>query len=211
MPLPVGLITFAKVAGPVLASYIGGRASARSQKRFEERMSSTSYQRAVKDMLAAGLNPALAYSQGGASTPSAGIAQVPDVAAAGARQQELEQQRPLVASEIGLKDALAGEAAAGAEKHRQDVEASKTLQNLHRSETALRNTQNMIEMQRLPKERLSGGFWKTTEELFRGLGEELKGKRYGRGEYIFAPKLAPPATSGKSLKRMLEESQKERR
>lgn len=49
-------------------------AQTQAQMDFQERMRATQYQTAVKDMEAAGLNPMLAYSQGGAGTPSGAAA-----------------------------------------------------------------------------------------------------------------------------------------
>lgn len=51
-------------------AYLREAIEAQKNRDFQERMSNTAYQRAIADMKKAGINPVLAYSQGGADTPS---------------------------------------------------------------------------------------------------------------------------------------------
>lgn len=51
-------------------------AEALANREWQEHMSNTAYQRAVKDMREAGLNPILAFANGGASTPGGSAATI---------------------------------------------------------------------------------------------------------------------------------------
>jgi len=86
MPVGAGLVAGIGAAADIIGGLFGSSAQKkankaniklqREQQAWEERMSNTSWQRGVQDMLKAGINPMLSVSQGGASTPNVSAATV---------------------------------------------------------------------------------------------------------------------------------------
>lgn len=107
--------------GGAIASLFGQKSAnrqnlkiAREQMAFQERMSSTAYQRAMADMREGGLNPILAAGRGGASTPG------------GASAKMENEISPAVNSAIGLITAIKQAQLMNAETKKANAEADIT-------------------------------------------------------------------------------------
>ncbi|WNK13653.1 MAG: DNA pilot protein [Microvirus sp.] len=90
-------------AGQAMANTANAK-QAQQQMDFQRQMSNTSYQRGTADMEAAGLNPMLAYSQGGASSPSGASATIQDAVTPAVSSARAAQTQKLALEQLAISN-----------------------------------------------------------------------------------------------------------
>jgi hypothetical protein len=151
LPL-IGALGAAAIGGGL--SFMGGQQAnaanareAEKNRQFQADMSNTSYQRATADMKAAGLNPALAYQQGGSSTPTGSTAQHQNTlaGAGGTAEGAAKTYNSIKQTSAQVAQARATEKLTSAQAAQLTIESAARLQEMEARARLLSSDANMAQ------------------------------------------------------------------